>query len=406
MATITTRADREQSTALTWGVYLMTLGAIAFIGYGVIFFVLNFTDSFLELGIGSDQVASGKDEIEAFDNDLYHYISHLHIGSLGFIAATGLAVAALSWFGVRRRYMWAWVAAVVAPVLALAVALPAHYPWGFATIGHLGLVYLATAIFVVGALLALQELIRGAKRATYNGSDDSVSPAKFAVVALRAHAGLRCELGVPRRGRAGDRLLVEDAALRQVDDHGLSAQLKRRPRRWIADPRCALAHAANDRRRLRSGWQGHRDLRGRRPRIAELELLRHAGEGGIGIPQQAGRLLRLQDSVVRGNELRVGLLAGSLRCLSRHVGTAAVRREENASARTDEREGGRREDERPSSQHASIVAPTAKRRVRTAVSAKARTVLKGRQAATAPLNPLPTTSPRTGSSEGGRRQVR
>ena len=35
MATITTRADREQSTALTWGVYLMTLGAIAFMGYAV-----------------------------------------------------------------------------------------------------------------------------------------------------------------------------------------------------------------------------------------------------------------------------------------------------------------------------------------------------------------------------------
>ena len=181
MATITTRADREQSTALTWGVYLMTLGAIAFIGYGVIFFVLNFTDSFLELGIGSDQVSSDKDEIKAFDNDLYHYISHLQIALSGFIAATGLAVAALSWFGVRRRYMWAWVAAVAAPVLALAVALPAHYPWGFATIGHLGLVYLATAIFVVGALLALRELMKGERSEQLTaGSDDSVSP----VVAL------------------------------------------------------------------------------------------------------------------------------------------------------------------------------------------------------------------------------
>ena len=37
-------------------------------------------------------------------------------------------------------------------------ALPAHYPWGFDTIGHLGLVYLATAIFVAGALLALKSL--------------------------------------------------------------------------------------------------------------------------------------------------------------------------------------------------------------------------------------------------------
>jgi hypothetical protein len=159
MATITAEARREESSALKWGVNLMTLGALAFIGYAVIFFVLNFTDSFLELGIGSEQVASGKDEIKAFDNDLYHYISHLHIAVSGFIAATGLAVAALAWFGVRRRYVWAWVAAVAAPVLGLAVALPAHYPWGFATIGHLGLIYLATAIFVVGAALSGKALL-------------------------------------------------------------------------------------------------------------------------------------------------------------------------------------------------------------------------------------------------------
>ena len=77
----------------------------------------------------------------------------------GFIAATGLAVAFLVWFGVRRGYMWAWVGAVAAPVLALAVALPAHYPNDFDTIGHLGLIYLATLIFVVGALMSLRALM-------------------------------------------------------------------------------------------------------------------------------------------------------------------------------------------------------------------------------------------------------
>ena len=156
MATVTAEARSEESAALKWGVYLMTLGAVAFIGYGALFFARVFTSSFLELGIGPDQVDKSKDEIKAFSPELYHYISHLHLAVSGFIAATGLAVAALSWFGVRRRYMWAWVAAVAAPVLGLAVALPAHYPWGFATIGHLGLIYLATAIFVVGALMALK----------------------------------------------------------------------------------------------------------------------------------------------------------------------------------------------------------------------------------------------------------
>ena len=41
------------------------------------------------------------------------------------------------------------------PVLGLAVAPPSHYPYGFDTIGHLGLIYVATAIFVVGAVVAL-----------------------------------------------------------------------------------------------------------------------------------------------------------------------------------------------------------------------------------------------------------
>lgn len=159
MTSIPADAYREDSTALRAGVWLMSLGAVAFIGYALIFFVRNFTDSFLELGIGAEQVSVGKSEIEAFSPSLYDYISHLHIAVSGFIAATGLATAALSWFGVRRGYMWAWVAAVATPVLGLAVALPAHYPYGFDTVGHLGLIYLATAIFVVGVLLSGKALL-------------------------------------------------------------------------------------------------------------------------------------------------------------------------------------------------------------------------------------------------------
>ena len=141
--------------SLRLGSTLMALAGLAFIGYAVIFFVRNFTDSFLELGIGPAQVDVGKAEIEAFSPQLLDYVAHLHIAVSGFIAATGLATAALAWFGVRRGETWAYVTAVVVPVLGLAVALPAHYPYGFDTIGHLGLIYLATAVFVVGAALAL-----------------------------------------------------------------------------------------------------------------------------------------------------------------------------------------------------------------------------------------------------------
>lgn len=160
MATTTAdvRLATAESSRLRTGVGLMAFAAVGFIGYAVIFFVRNFTDSFLELGIGHNEVSVGKDQITAFSPSLYHYIGHLHIAVSGFIAATGLAVLFLVLFGVRRGYLWAWVGAVAAPVLALAVALPAHYPNGFDTIGHLGLIYLATLIFVVGALMSLTAL--------------------------------------------------------------------------------------------------------------------------------------------------------------------------------------------------------------------------------------------------------
>lgn len=154
------RADtREGERALRIGSWLMGLAAVGFVGYALIFFVRNFTDAFLELGIGRNEVNVGKAEIQAFSPSLLEYVSHLHIAVSGFIAATGLAVVFLVVYGVRRGALWAWVGAVASPVLGLAVALPAHYPNHFDTLGHLGLIYLAVAIFVVGALISLRGIL-------------------------------------------------------------------------------------------------------------------------------------------------------------------------------------------------------------------------------------------------------
>lgn len=158
MATITAEDTRSAAVErdLKWGSWLMGAAAVGFIGYAVLFLIRNFTDAFLEMGIGPNQVDVGREEIQAFSPSLYHYIGHLHIAVSGFIAATGVAVLFLVVYGVRRGQRWAWVGAVAAPVLGLAVALPDHYPNNFDTIGHLGLIYLATAIFVAGALVALR----------------------------------------------------------------------------------------------------------------------------------------------------------------------------------------------------------------------------------------------------------
>src|SRR5512132_2782970 len=161
MATTAIGRTGEQTGegSLRAGSWLMGVAAVGFIGYAVIFLIRNFTDSFLELGIGPDQVTVGKDEIQAFSPSLYHYVGHLHIAVAGFIAATGVAVLFLVAYGVRRGALWAWVGATVAPVLGLLVAIPDHYPNNFDTLGHLGLIYLATAIFAVGALWALRGVL-------------------------------------------------------------------------------------------------------------------------------------------------------------------------------------------------------------------------------------------------------
>lgn len=151
------RTTVEDEPMLQWGSWLMIFAAIGFVGYGIIFFIRDFTGSFLELGIGPNEVSVGKDQIQQFSPSLYAYISHLQIALSGFIAAVGIAVIFLTLFGVRRGMLWAWVGAVVAPVFALAVALPDHYlhQHHFDTMGHLGLIYLAVVIFTIGAVLAL-----------------------------------------------------------------------------------------------------------------------------------------------------------------------------------------------------------------------------------------------------------
>jgi hypothetical protein len=51
-AEVAPRTWDQEEPWLRWGSWLMGLAAVGFIGYGVLFFIRNFTDSFLELGIG------------------------------------------------------------------------------------------------------------------------------------------------------------------------------------------------------------------------------------------------------------------------------------------------------------------------------------------------------------------
>jgi hypothetical protein len=141
------------------GANLVLVAGIGLVGYGVMFLVRNFT-GFIELGLTPQHIGGTPDEIRAFSPHLYNYISHLQVAVAAFIIALGIAVIALAWNGIRTGQRWALWTAFWAPVVGVALALPLHYSYGFATLGHLGLIYLDAAILLVGTVLAAKALRR------------------------------------------------------------------------------------------------------------------------------------------------------------------------------------------------------------------------------------------------------
>ena len=139
------------------GTNLVILAGIGLVGYGVMFLIRDFT-GFIELGLTPEHVGGTPEQIRAFSPHLYNYISHLQVAVAALMIALGVAVIALAWRGIRARQRWALWTAFLAPVIGVALALPLHYVYGIATIGHLGPIYLDVAILVVGTVLARRAL--------------------------------------------------------------------------------------------------------------------------------------------------------------------------------------------------------------------------------------------------------
>lgn len=159
-ATVTSRREvLETNGSLRNGVILMALAGLGFVGYGIVFLYRTFFGTGFELGVTTLGGVT-KAELAASNPEMLHYISHLHVAVSGLLIAAGIGVMALSWYGVRSGQWWAWATAVAIPVVALAVALPMHYLnlFGHDWVVHLGPIYLATVLFVVGALLAARVL--------------------------------------------------------------------------------------------------------------------------------------------------------------------------------------------------------------------------------------------------------
>ena len=161
---MTTQArDTTTSTvaSITRGASIVALAGAGLSAYGIMFLIRNF-NGFIELGITPALIGTTAEDLQRANPLLYHYISHLQVALAGFLIGLGLAVIALAWFGIRSRMRWALWTAFLAPVVAVAVALPLHYPYGFDTIGHLGLIYLDGFTLLVGTALAYNALQRSA----------------------------------------------------------------------------------------------------------------------------------------------------------------------------------------------------------------------------------------------------
>lgn len=137
------------------GSALVIVAGVGLIAYGILFLYRNF-NAFIELGLTPAHIGATPDEIRSFSPRLFNYISHLQAAVAGFIMALGIAVISLAWNGMRERMVWAAATVLLVVITAVAVALPLHYVYGLATLGHLGSLYVAVAALIAGALLSLR----------------------------------------------------------------------------------------------------------------------------------------------------------------------------------------------------------------------------------------------------------
>ncbi len=154
---------QAQNSLVHRGAVTMVVGAAIFLIYGIVFFFRALSGAGFELGVATLNGVTPA-QLNQLNPAVTAYIAHVHVALAGFIAATAIAVIGLTWYGVRAGAWWAWITAVISPVVGLVVALPMHYMGAFEHdwVAHLGPIYLGTLIFVVGAVMALAGFMRKA----------------------------------------------------------------------------------------------------------------------------------------------------------------------------------------------------------------------------------------------------
>jgi len=153
-ASLETSAVRPRPTDA--GSWMVIVAGLSLIVYGLFFVWRNF-HGFIELGLTPAHVGATPEQIRAFSPRLYNYISHLQVAIAGFIVALGVATVSLAWNGMRQQLAWSAGTVLAIVLVSVAITLPLHYVYGLATMGHLGSLYVAVALLIVGSIMTMRK---------------------------------------------------------------------------------------------------------------------------------------------------------------------------------------------------------------------------------------------------------
>lgn len=143
------------SRSLRWGAYLIAISGLGFLVNAVAMLYRAVFDPGFEAGVDALGGVT-RAELAATNPEAVHYIDHLHINIAGLMAAAGVAMIALAWYGVRRGRRWAWATVIAIPVVFLVHSIPVHQTAGFSfdAVTHLGPGLVWLPALLVGAGLA------------------------------------------------------------------------------------------------------------------------------------------------------------------------------------------------------------------------------------------------------------
>ena len=132
------------SPKLRQGALVIAVTGIGLVGYGLTFLYSTYFGTGFELGV-TTLGGTSRAELAATNPEMLHYMDHLHIGLGGLLAALGIAIVALAWYGIREGNQWALSTTLVIAVIALVTNFVVHFDPGF---GYDWLVHIAPSILM------------------------------------------------------------------------------------------------------------------------------------------------------------------------------------------------------------------------------------------------------------------